>query len=77
LEQVITLLLGFRHVCDLHYYVCSCYLDVSCLLFERIIGLDYTVERLAEKGRWFASLGIENTSVAFLATLVTNEAMVG
>jgi hypothetical protein len=43
------LLLDFRHVRDLHYNVCSCHLDVFCLLFESIIGLDYTVEQLAEK----------------------------
>jgi hypothetical protein len=42
-------------------------MDVRAILMflERIIGLDYMLERLAEKGRRLASLGIENSSVAY------------
>lgn len=42
---------------------------------KQIIGLDYTVKRLVEKGRRLAALSAENSSVAHLADLIPNEAM--
>ncbi|XP_071679019.1 uncharacterized protein [Lolium perenne] len=43
---------------------------------KRIIGLDFSIERLAEKGRRLATLSVENTSVACLAYLIPYKAMV-
>lgn len=47
--------------------ICVNYADphVSALR-NRIIGLDYTVERLVEKGHRLAALSAENSSVAYL-----------
>jgi hypothetical protein len=42
----------------------------------RIIGLDFSIKRLTEKGRRLATLSVENTSVACLAYLIPYEAMV-
>lgn len=48
--------------------ICVNYADphVSALR-NRIIGLDYTVERLVEKGHRLDALSAENSSVAYLA----------
>lgn len=43
----------------------------------RIIGLDFSIKRLTEKGRRLATLSVENTSVACLAYLIPYEAMDG
>jgi uncharacterized membrane protein YcgQ (UPF0703/DUF1980 family) len=80
LEKVTILLVGFRHVCDLHDYIIMYVHAILMFLACCLKGLSALITRLSNlqtKVDGLLSLGIENTHVAYLATLVTNEAMVG